>query len=140
MAPETAPPDRVARLQLAGLASAADWARRYTAQVLPTWGLRPLAPTVSALVEELVTSANPASPQRERTYGDADPSRLVLTLAHTPGTLLIDVRTSASYLPKPEPRLDLVDQHARRWHRYHPPTGGSAIRAEIALGGPQDEH
>jgi anti-sigma regulatory factor (Ser/Thr protein kinase) len=131
-------------LELAALASAPFWARRYTTAVLHAWQLWPdTIQTAQHLVSELVTNAISAScvPSGPLTYsGLSAVERISLTLRLLPGRVVIEVFDNN---PNPPVLADadaesesgrglmIVEMLSKEWGYQYPPAGGKIVYCVI---------
>jgi anti-sigma regulatory factor (Ser/Thr protein kinase) len=128
------------RLELAAQLDASPWARRHTRSVLGAWGLTAeRIDTVELCVSELVSNAVRIS---DETPG-APVTRIVLTLRHLPGELIVEVADGFRRPPvrstniRPEAEggrgLFIVEALSKEWGYFQPPTGGKVVWSAIAL-------
>ncbi len=138
------PDEEVSFLDLATLASAPYWARRFASAVLAAWQVLPDAiATAELLVSELVTNAIQAlAPESPRlSYSDLEKvDSIRLTLRRLPGLVVIEVYDHDERPPiLSEPDIDaesgrgliLVQACSKEWGHYFHPSGGKTVYAVL---------
>ncbi len=136
--------EEVSFLDLATLASAPYWARRFAGAVLAAWQVLPDAiTTAELLVSELVTNAIQAlAPESARlSYVDLEKvDSIRLTLRRLPGLVVIEVYDRDGRPPKlSESDVDaesgrglmLVQACSKEWGHFFHPSGGKTVYAVL---------
>jgi hypothetical protein len=159
-------PERICRLELASVATAAPLAALHTVDVLTAWGCPHIAETAAVVVSELVTDTVRRAGRSADTLGDPhrcgtcrrpldgpyadlrDTQRFVLTLAKTPTSLFVEIYDLDQTPPvageagSPDEggqALSLVAVVSRTWNCYRPTGGGKVVWAELTVPRPDPD-